>query len=128
MTRLFVGGIPYDMTETDVGRMFDGLALPHEVSPVVEVCLVLGRNGIPKGYGFVELATPAQAKRALTLMDGRAVSYDGRMPTTLQVREAHQTKSETPSKPVSGRVLWVVRRTRAAPTLDRRGRPVWARR
>ena len=29
-----------------------------------------------------------QAKRALSLMDGRAVSYDGRMPTTLQARTA----------------------------------------
>ena len=76
VTRLFVGGIPFDMTEADVTRLFDGLALPHEVSPVTEVCLVLGRNGAPRGYGFVELATPAQAKRALSVMDGRAVSYD----------------------------------------------------
>ena len=108
VTRLFVGGIPFGMTETDVGRMFDGLALPHEVSPVVEVCLVLGRNGAPRGYGFVELATPAQAKRALTLMDGRAVSYDGRMPTTLQVREADPSSSDAPlPRPIAGRVLWV---------------------
>ena len=42
VTRLFVGGIPFDMTEADVTRLFDGLALPHEVSPVTEVCLVLG--------------------------------------------------------------------------------------
>lgn len=64
VTRLFVGGIPFDMTEADVTRLFDGLALPHEVSPVTEVCLVLGRNGAPRGYGFVELATPAQARGA----------------------------------------------------------------
>ena len=38
VTRLFVGGIPFDMTEADVTRLFDGLALPHEVSPVTEVC------------------------------------------------------------------------------------------
>jgi len=96
VTRLFVGGIPFDMTEADVTRLFDGLALPHEVSPVTEVCLVLGRNGAPRGYGFVELATPAQAKRALSVMDGRAVSYDGRMPTTLQVCVAHSTKGAGP--------------------------------
>ena len=96
VTRLFVGGIPFDMTEADVTRLFDGLALPHEVSPVTEVCLVLGRNGAPRGYGFVELATPAQAKRALSVMDGRAVSYDGRMPTTLQVRVAHNPKVAGP--------------------------------
>merc|ERR1719162_2876321 len=108
VTRLFVGGIPFDMTEADVTRLFDGLALPHEVSPVTEVCLVLGQNGAPRGYGFVELATPAQAKRALSLMDGRAVSYDGRMPTTLQVRTAHSNKrGATPPTPLAGRVLWV---------------------
>ena len=70
------------MTEAEVARIFDGLALPHEVSPVVEVSLVLGHNGAPRGYGFVELASTVQAKRAQALMDGRAVSYDGRMPTT----------------------------------------------
>ena len=109
VTRLFVGGIPFDMTEADVTRLFDGLALPHEVSPVTEVCLVLGRNGAPRGYGFVELATPAQAKRALSVMDGRAVSYDGRMPTTLQVRVAHNNKvaGQPPPTPLAGRVLWV---------------------
>ena len=69
VTRLFVGGIPFDMTEADVTRLFDGLALPHEVSPVTEVCLVLGQNGAPRGYGFVELATPAQAKRCVVVVD-----------------------------------------------------------
>ncbi len=33
VTSLFVGGIPFGMTEADVTRLFDGLALPHEVSP-----------------------------------------------------------------------------------------------
>ena len=84
------------MTEAEVARIFDGLALPHEVSPVVEVSLVLGHNGAPRGYGFVELASTVQAKRAQALMDGRAVSYDGRMPTTLVVREATPSKSRQP--------------------------------
>ena len=105
------------MTEAEVARIFDGLALPHEVSPVVEVSLVLGHNGAPRGYGFVELASTVQAKRAQALMDGRAVSYDGRMPTTLVVREATPSKSRQPRqlaeplrdppKPIAGRVLWV---------------------
>ena len=30
------------MTESEVGRIFDGVALPHEVKPVVEVCLTTG--------------------------------------------------------------------------------------
>ena len=139
--RLYVGGIPFGvtytnyqastrivfahasppahhvagMTEAEVARIFDGLALPHEVSPVVEVSLVLGHNGAPRGYGFVELASTVQAKRAQALMDGRAVSYDGRMPTTLVVREATPSKARQLgpldvaglTKPIAGRVLWV---------------------
>ena len=38
------------------------------------------------------------------------MSYDGRMPTTLQVRAAHKTKGprgQPPPAPLAGRVLWV---------------------
>ena len=39
--RLFVGGVPFQMTEAEIARIFDGVALPHEVRPVVEVVVVV---------------------------------------------------------------------------------------
>ena len=108
--RLFVGGIPFGMKEADVARLFDGVALPHEISPVLEVSLVLGRDGASKGFGFVELATVAQAKRAMVLLNGRAVGYGGRLPTTLAVRQAEPPRGPKPSAvtaPMAGRLLWV---------------------
>lgn len=96
------------MNEADVSRLFDGVALPHEVKPVVEVCLTLRGDGSPRGYGFVELATSVQAERAKSMLDGRAVSYGGRMPTTLVVRDARAPNgARVPAPPVAGRVLWV---------------------
>jgi hypothetical protein len=107
-SRLFIGGIPFGMTEAEVRRLFDGVALPHEVSPIVEVCLVTSRDGMPRGFGFVQLATAVQAERATALLDGRAVSYGGRMPTTLVVRPANQPSTHRPREaPIAGRILWV---------------------
>ena len=107
-TRLYVGGIPFGMTEAEVCRLFDGVALPHEVKPVVEVALQTHGDGRPRGFGFVELATSIQAERAKTMLDGRAVSYGGRMPTTLVVRAAAApTSGSKPAPPIAGRLLWV---------------------
>ena len=109
--RLFVGGIPFGMTESEVARLFDGVALPHEISPVLEVSLVLATDGSPRGYGFVELATEVQAERAKKLLHGRAIHHGGRMPTTLVVRAAQpRTASRSPElipPPSAGRLLWV---------------------
>ncbi|KOO21098.1 hypothetical protein Ctob_001437 [Chrysochromulina tobinii] len=69
--RLFVGGIPFGMTEAEIARLFDGVALPHEVSPVLEVSLMLSSDGSSKGWGFVELASVAQAERARKLLHRR---------------------------------------------------------
>ena len=103
-----VRGIPFGMTEAEVSRLFDGVALPHEVKPVVEVCLTTRDDGEPRGFGFVELATSIQAERAKTMLDGRAVSYGGRMPTTLVVRDADApTEGHRPQPPIAGRLLWV---------------------
>jgi RNA recognition motif-containing protein len=120
--RLYVGGIPFGMTETEVGRIFDGVSLPHEVKPVLEVCLVSQANGSPRGIGFVELATSAQAERAKAMLDGRAVSYGGRMPTTLVVRTADPPAPDRArALPLAGRQLWIGNisfSTRASPLRD----------
>ena len=107
-TRLFVGGVPFGMSEAELARIFDGVALPHEVKPVVEVCLAARPDGSSRGFAFVQLATGIQAERAKAMLHGRAVSYGGRMPTNLVVRPA--TEPPTPGvspRPLAGRQLWV---------------------
>ena len=104
--RLYIGGVPFGMSETEVRRLFDGAALPHEVTPVEEVCLIHDQDGRPKGYGFVTLATIEQAERAKKLLHRRAITYGGRMPTTLVIRAASAPKGPR-EPPVAGRLLWV---------------------
>jgi len=128
--RLFVGGIPFGMTEAEIARLFDGVALPHEVSPVLEVSLMLSSDGSSKGWGFVELASVAQAERARKLLHRRVVAHGGRLPTTLVVRPAapvrapvqapsspagpadqnrsrSRTLAQAITPPIAGRLLWV---------------------
>mmetsp|Transcript_8880 Transcript_8880/g.19215 ORF Transcript_8880/g.19215 Transcript_8880/m.19215 type:complete len:776 (-) Transcript_8880:14-2341(-) len=88
--RLYVGNLPFGMNEAEVARIFDGVALPHEVRPVLEVSLMLRQDGAPRGDAFVQLATSVQARRAALLLDGRQVEYGGRS-RALTVRPARPT-------------------------------------
>ena len=108
--RLFVGGIPHGMTEAELWRIFDGVALPHEVQPVAEVVVLLRRDGSPRGYGFVPLAPPAPAQRARVLLNGRRVTCGGHA-RALVVRLADNFEPDmaaaTRTVPLGGRCLWV---------------------
>jgi RNA recognition motif-containing protein len=77
-TRLFVGNLAHGITEADLREVF---ARSGEVS---EVKLVLDREtGRPRGFGFVEMATPDAATQALEALDGHEL--EGR---DLTVRQA----------------------------------------
>lgn len=78
--RLYIGNLSYDATETDFQEIFNG------VGRVVSVEIVTNsRTQRSKGYGFVEMGTTEEAKRAVeTLHDkevmGRKMVVSGAKP------------------------------------------------
>jgi RNA recognition motif-containing protein len=70
-TKLFVGNISFNTTENDLQDAFAA----H--GTVTEANLMVDRmSGRPRGFGFVTMATPEEAQKAIQAMNG--ASLDGR--------------------------------------------------
>jgi cold-inducible RNA-binding protein len=82
--RIYVGNLSYQTTEDDLRAAF------APSGEVTEVKIVTDREtGQPRGFGFVEMATPAAAKAAIAALNG--ASLDGR---TLTVNEAKERSND----------------------------------
>lgn len=78
--KLYVGNLNYRTSESALEELF---AANGEV---VSVSLIMDREtGRPKGFGFVEMATPEQAQAAKEALDGK--EFEGR---TLKVDVAKE--------------------------------------
>jgi RNA recognition motif-containing protein len=87
--KLYVGNLAYSTTEASIKELFG------QYGEVASVNLITDRDtGRPKGFGFVEMATPEEAEAARTAVDG--TQLDGR---TLKVDIA---KEPAPRAPRSG--------------------------
>jgi RNA recognition motif-containing protein len=87
--KLYVGNLSYSTSESSIKTLF------AEHGEVVSVNLITDRDsGRPKGFGFVEMATPEMADAAKAALDG--TELDGR---TLKVDTA---KEQQPRPPRSG--------------------------
>lgn len=76
--KLYVGNLPYSATETALSNKF------AECGTVESIKLITDRDtGHSKGFGFVEMASDAEAKRAIEKLNG--ADYDGR---AMNVNEA----------------------------------------
>merc|ERR1712110_1267643 len=65
MANLFVGNIPWKCSEQDIGDMF------AQHAEVTSVKIILDREtGRSRGFGFLELANPADADMVVGKMDG----------------------------------------------------------
>ena len=81
-TRLYVGNLAFHTTEDSLKRAFE------QCGSVVETTLVLDREtGRSRGFGFVAMGNPEDARKALEAMNG--ADLDGR---TLRVNEAEERK------------------------------------
>jgi cold-inducible RNA-binding protein len=70
--KLYVGGIPYRSTEDDLKKAFG------EAGNVVSASIISDRmTGRSRGFGFVEMASQAEAQAAIDRWDGKEM--DGRM-------------------------------------------------
>lgn len=71
-SKLYVGGIPYRTTEDEMRTAFE------EAGTVTSVSIISDRmTGRSRGFGFVEMASEAEAQAAIDRWDGK--EFDGRM-------------------------------------------------
>ena len=90
--KLYVGNLPYSATESSVTEKF-------AESGTVESCkLISDRDtGRSKGFGFVEMATDAEAQAAIENLDGS--DYDGR---PMRVNEARPQQKRSAGRDRGG--------------------------
>ena len=80
-TRLYVGNLPYSMTEEELRSLFEA-----DGRSVADVHIPMDREtGRPRGFAFVEMKNDADAQAAIEAMDGAQAG--GR---TLRVNEAQE--------------------------------------
>ena len=63
--KLFVGGLPYSTTETELQETF------AKAGQVVSAAVIMDKmSGRSKGFGFVEMSNEEEAKAAIEMFDG----------------------------------------------------------
>jgi len=76
--RLYVGNVAFSTTEESLRRLFEAYGTVEDVTLITD-----RQTGRPRGFGFVEMPNPEEAKAAIEAVDG--TQHDGR---TLKVNEA----------------------------------------
>lgn len=70
-SKLYVGNLSYNVSEADLRQLFS------QAGQIKEVALIVDRDTRqPKGFGFVEMATQAEAAKAIQMFNDHEV--DGR--------------------------------------------------
>lgn len=88
--RLFVGNLPYEMTETELRSIFEA-----DGRTVQEVFIPTDRaSGRPRGFAFVTMGSDDEAKTAIEALNGKETQ--GR---ALNVSEARERAPRIPSLP-----------------------------
>jgi RNA recognition motif-containing protein len=83
--RIYVGNFGYDTREQEIREAFEAHGQVQEVS------LVMDRDtGRPKGFGFVEMPTSAEAQAAIGALNGK--EFGGR-PATVNEAKPRQERS-----------------------------------
>jgi cold-inducible RNA-binding protein len=67
--RLYVGNLPYSATEDELRALFG------QAGQVTSVVIIMDREtGRSKGFAFVEMATTADAQKALSMFNGYSLN------------------------------------------------------
>ena len=78
--RLYIGNLPFDVSSKDLEELFSGAGSCENVSVITDRA-----TGQSRGFGFVEMASDADAQRAIQMFDGK--DFKGR---ALKVNEARE--------------------------------------
>jgi len=85
-TKLYVGSLSYDTTDDSLKQHFS------QAGNVVSASVLVDRmSGRSRGFGFVEMATPEEAAKAIEMFNGQEL--DGR---TIVVNEAKPMEPRAP--------------------------------
>ncbi len=77
--RLYVGNLPYSVSEQDLNEKFGAFGTVESAS------LITDRDtGRSKGFGFVEMSTDSEAQAAIEQLNG--TDYDGRPVTVNEAK------------------------------------------
>jgi len=87
--KLYVGNLPYSYTDDDVQRAFVAFGSVNSAKVVMD-----RESGRSKGFGFVEMSSPAEAKAAIQGLNGRDVGGRGMI--------VNEAKPMEPRAPRSG--------------------------
>jgi RNA recognition motif-containing protein len=80
-TKLYVGNLSFNTTEETLRNLFES-----EGRRVEDVAVIMDREtGRPRGFAFVQMGSPEDAKAAIAALNGRDV--DGRQITVSEARE-----------------------------------------
>src|SRR5947209_18228186 len=110
-TKLYVGNLSFNTTETDLQDMFAG------VGPVQEVTLMQDKfTGKSRGFAFVTMTSEADAAKAITEFNGKTA--EGR---PLTVNEARPRDPRPPGGGARGGGYAVARHRREGARSGRRG-------
>lgn len=90
--RIYAGNLPYSTTEEQLNELFAAHGAVQSVAIITDKF-----SGQSKGFGFVEMMDKAQAREAITGLDG--TDFGGRK---LHVAEARPMPQSAPRSPGSG--------------------------
>jgi cold-inducible RNA-binding protein len=86
--KLYVGGLPYKTTDEELRDAF------AQAGTVTSATIIMDRaTGRSKGFGFVEMATDAEAQAAIDMWNGK--DFGGR---NLTVNEARPLEARPPRR------------------------------
>ena len=83
--RIYVGNFSYEMTEQELREAFEAHGQVQEVHMVND-----RETGRPRGFGFVEMPTSAEAQAAIGALNGK--EFGGR-PATVNEAKPRQERS-----------------------------------
>ena len=66
--KLYVGNLPYSYTDTDMERAFSAFGAVNSAKVIMD-----RDSGRSKGFGFVEMSSPAEANAAIQGLHGQAI-------------------------------------------------------
>src|SRR5271154_4617314 len=84
--KLYVGNLPYTVTERDLRELFE------QAGEVTDAAVITDREtGRSKGFGFVEMNTPEEATKAISQFNGQTMNN-----RQIQVSEARPREERGP--------------------------------
>jgi cold-inducible RNA-binding protein len=81
--KLYIGNLPYSVTETALREMFTPVGVVDSVSIITD-----RDTGRPKGFAFVEMTDDDAAKQAISQINGKTL--DNRLITVAEARPQEQ--------------------------------------